>query len=62
MKYNKEEIKENAIKLYLEGNNITEISKLNLFSKKLEIRYNSTKDYTYNEDDNSITVYHNFNR
>lgn len=42
--------------------NITEISKLNLFSKKLKIRYNSTNDYEYNEDENSITVTHNFNR
>ena len=42
--------------------NITEISKLNLFSKKLEIRYNSTNDYTYNKDEHSIIVNHNFNR
>ena len=46
--------------------NITEISKLNLFSKKLEIRYNekdnSTNDYQYNKKDNSIIVHHNFNR
>lgn len=42
--------------------NINEISKLNLFSKKFEIRYNSTNDYEYNKDENSIIVRHNLNR